>query len=82
MWLLNTSEYTYSHNYFPDTLLLYLDYVQFRQQVAVRQSELIPIQEASSGAFLLLSAVCIDLIWQGAVQVVIQLLQSLGQTFL
>lgn len=61
---------------------LHLDYVQFRQQVAVCKSEFVPIQEASVGAFLLLHAVCINLIWQGAVQVVIQLLQGLGQTFL
>lgn len=67
--------------YFPQTLL-YLDYVQFRQQVAVCKGELVPIQEAAVGALLLLHAVCVDLIGQRAVQVVVQLLQGLGQTLL
>lgn len=61
---------------------LYLDYVQFWQQVAVCESELVPIEEAPVGALLLLHAVCIDLIGQGAVQVVVQLLQGSGQTLL
>ena len=61
---------------------LYLDYVQFRQQVAVCQGELVSVEEASVGALLLLHAVGVDLIRQGAVQVVVQLLQGPGQTLL
>lgn len=74
---MNINEY-----FLQEILPLYLDYVQFWQQVAVCESELVPIKEASVGALLLLHAVCIDLIWQGAVQVVVQLPQGSGQTFL
>lgn len=62
--------------------LFYLEDVQFWQQVAVCKSELIPIKEASVGALFLIHAVCINLIGQGAVQVVVQLVQGFGQTFL
>lgn len=62
--------------------LFYLDDVQFWQKVAVCKSELIPIKEASVGALFLIHAVCIDLIGQGGVQVVVQLLQGFGQTYL
>ena len=62
--------------------LFHLDYVQFGQQVAVCQSELVSVEEAPVGALLLLHAVCVDLVRQRAVQVVVQLLQGPGQTLL
>lgn len=53
--------------------------MQFGQQVAVSQGELVAIQEAADGE-LVLQAVGVDLIRQGAVQVVVQFLQGSGQT--
>lgn len=58
---------------------LYLHDVQFWQQVAVRQGELVAIQEAADGELLVLRAVRVDLVRQGAVHVVVQLLQGSGQ---
>lgn len=62
--------------------LFYLNYVQFWQQVAVCKSELVSVEEASVGDLLLLHAVCVDLVGQRVVQVVVQLIQGSGQTFL
>lgn len=62
--------------------LCYLNYVQFWQQVAVCKSEIVSVEEASGGELLLLHAVCVDLVGQGVVQVVVQLTQGSGQTFL
>lgn len=62
--------------------LFYLNYVQFWQQVAVCERELVAIEEASIGELLLLHAVCVNLVRQGVVQVVVQLIQGSGQTFL
>lgn len=58
---------------------LYLHDVQFWQQVAVCQGELVAIQEAADGELLVLQAVRVDLVRQGAVHVVVQLLQGSGQ---
>lgn len=62
--------------------LFYLNYVQFWKQVAVCKSELVSVKESSVGELLLLHAVCVNLFRQGVVQVVIQLIQGSGQTFL
>lgn len=62
--------------------LFYLNYVQFWQQVAVCKSELISVKESSVGQLQLLHAACVNLVGQGVVQVVVQLIQGSGQTVL
>ena len=57
--------------------------MELGQQVAVGQGQLVPIQELAPGAlFIIPTSVSIDLLRQGGVQVVVQLLQSLGQASL
>lgn len=60
----------------------YLHDVELRQQVAVSQSKLLAIQEGAGGGSDLISAILVDLVRKGGAEVVIQLLQSLQQTFL
>lgn len=61
----------------------YLDHVELGQQIAVSQSQLVPIQELAPGALVIIPAsVGIDLLWQRGVQVVIKFLQRLGQASL
>lgn len=60
-----------------------LDHVELGQQIAVSQSQLVPIQELAPGALVIIPAsVGIDLLWQRGVQVVIKFLQRLGQASL
>lgn len=56
--------------------------MELRQQVAVSQSELLAIQEGAGGGSDLIRAILVDLLRKWAAKVVIQLLQSLQQTFL
>ena len=57
--------------------------MELGQQVAVGQGQFVPIQELAPGAlFIIPASVRIDLFWQRGVQVVVQLLQSLGQASL
>lgn len=54
--------------------------MQFGQQVAVGQGELIAIQEAADRELVVVQAVGVNLIGQGSVQIVVQFLQGSGQT--
>lgn len=60
----------------------YLHDVELRQQVAVSQSKLLAVQEGAGGGSDFISAILVDLIRKWGTEVVIQLLQSLQQTFL
>lgn len=60
----------------------HLDNVELGQEVAVRQRELIPIQELAPRNRHLLRAVGVHLVGQGAVQVIVQLLQGPQQVLL
>lgn len=66
----------------PTLCLVHLHDVQLWQQVAVCQSQLVPVQKAPLGELGVLHAVRVDLVGQGVVQVVVQLIQGSGQTFL
>jgi hypothetical protein len=55
--------------------LFYLDYMQSGQQVAVRQSEVISINELPLGNDDILSGVVVDLLRKRGYQVVIQTLE-------
>uniref|UniRef100_A0A480J3Z9 Chloride intracellular channel protein 5 n=1 Tax=Sus scrofa TaxID=9823 RepID=A0A480J3Z9_PIG len=60
-----------------------LDHMELGQQVAVGQGQLIPIQElASRHLVIILSGAGVNLLWQRRVQIVVQLLQRLGQASL
>lgn len=57
--------------------------MELGQQVAVGQGQLIPIQElASRHLVIILSGAGVNLLWQRRVQIVVQLLQRLGQASL
>lgn len=61
----------------------YLDHVEFGQQIAVGQGQLIPIQELAPGPLVIVpTSVGVDLLWQRGAQVVIQFLQCLVQASL
>lgn len=56
--------------------------MELRQQVAVGQSEVLAVQEGPRGGSDLIGAILIDLVGKWGAEVVVQLLQSLQQTFL
>lgn len=62
--------------------VFYLDDVQFGQQVAIGQRQLVSVQKTSPGHLFFLHAVGVDLVRQRAIQVFVQLLHSPRQTFL
>lgn len=60
----------------------YLHDVQFRQQVAVGQGELLAVQEGAGRGSDVVGAILVDLLGERTAEEVVQRLQSLQQTLL